>query len=207
MKLSLKQVGIVIALVLGVLILFLPAQDNSGYKFDPESLSKEIAQSSDQIDPGSLSEWLIEGRRDFMLVDIRSEKEFADGAIKGAENIPLDTLLLRDTIESLPTEKLIVLYSNGSSHAAQAWLVLKSAGFDSYTLEGGYNYWNKYIMNPEAPKPDAPDDEILRYRTRIAVKNHFGGGAETAVADQTQPVKKKKIIKRPPRKKKKLKGC
>lgn len=207
MKLSLKQVGIIIALVLGVLILFLPAQGSSSYRFDPEALSKQIASNNDQIDPDSLSEWIIEGRRDFMLVDIRSADEFGKGAIKGADNIPMETLLKRDTIDTLPKEKFIVLYSNGSSHASQAWLVLKSAGFDSYILEGGFNYWNKYIMNPDTPSVDAPDDEILRYRTRLAVKNHFGGATEITSADNQPPVKKKTIVKRPPRKKKKLKGC
>lgn len=211
MKLEGKQIGILIALVLGVIILFLPGQDRTKYRFDPEGISRSIKKNDDQIDPGTLSEWIIEGRRDFLLIDIRSETEFEKSRIKGAENIPLQRLLKKSTIEELPEDKMIILYSNGSSHASQAWLVMKAAGFDSYVLEGGLNYWNRYILNPKAP-PDpgeASDDEILLFQTRMAVKAYFGGElTENSTNDTTANVptkKKKKIVSKP--KKKKLKGC
>lgn len=212
MKLHGKQIGILIALILGVIILFLPAQDNAKYRFDPEAIADSIDGKEDQIDPATLSEWIIEGRRDYHLIDIRSAEEFGQGHIKGAENIPLKDLLKKNTLEDLPEDKLLVLYSNGNSHAAQAWLVIKTAGFDSYMLEGGFNFWNKVIMNPKAPTANAAgeisDDEILRYKTRLSVKNYFGGDS-TAVSDQaaTTQQPKKKIVRRPKKKKKKLKGC
>lgn len=209
MKLQGKQIGILIALLLAVIILFLHGQDNRKYRFDPGAIARNIEEKEDHIDPTTLSQWIIEGRRDYQLIDIRPPGAFAKGHIDGAENIPLAQLLQRDTIDELPGDKLVIIYSNGSSHAAQAWLVLKTAGFDSYMLEGGFNYWNKVIMNPTAPSADAPDDEILRYKTRLAVKNYFGGGAgpTAAPAIAPDPKTRKKIIIKRPRKKKKLKGC
>ncbi|MCK4766434.1 MAG: rhodanese-like domain-containing protein [Candidatus Aminicenantes bacterium] len=206
MKLVTKQTGILIALILGVVMLFLPAQDSSKYRFDPEKIAENITESRDQLDPRTLSEWIIEGRRDFFLVDIRDEKDFTTGSIEGAENIPLSQLLKKSTLDELPEDKMIILYSNGSSHAGQAWLVLQAAGIDAFVLEGGFNYWNKVILNPEAPQAGASDDEILLYRAKLAVKNHFGGGG--VESDMSQPKQqKKKIFKRPRKKKKKLKGC
>lgn len=212
LKLEGKQIGVLVALLTAGFILFLPGQDNAKYRFDPAALAESINEKEDHIDPVTLSEWIIDGRRDYMLIDIRSAGEFEQGHIKGAENIPLEQLLQKSTLEELPEEKMLVIYSNGSSHAAQAWLVMKTAGFDSYMLAGGFNYWNKVIMNPEAPSNqgtlEISDDEILRYQTRLAVKNYFGGDA-AAVSNPAAPVSqtKKKIIRSPKKKKKKLKGC
>lgn len=208
MKLESKQIGMLVALVLGIVMLFLPAQDSKKYRFDPGTIAKSIEESEDHIDPSTLSQWLIEGRQDFMLIDIRTPGEFEQGHIKGAKNIPLAQLLEKDTLQELPGEKYIILYSNGSSHAAQAWLVMNTAGFDSYMLEGGFNYWNKVIMNPNPPSGQVSDDEILRYKTQVAVKNYFSGGT-AAGANPVVPddkIKKKPMIRKS-KKKKKLKGC
>jgi rhodanese-related sulfurtransferase len=208
MRLEGKQIGVFIALILGATILFMPSRDNAKYRFDPDRIAKYISGNEDHIDPTTLSQWIIEGRKDYMLIDIRSPKEFEQGNIKTSENIPLDTLLLRNTLEALPANKLIVIYSNGSSHASQAWLVMKTAGFDSYVLEGGFNYWSKTILNPNAPSNDGEvsDDEVLRYKAQLAIKNYFGGAA-TTVSNEAPPTNqpKKTVILAP--KKKKLKGC
>jgi len=207
MKLAGKQIGVLVALVLAMVILFLPAQDSKKYRFDPRAIARSIEESEDHIDPGTISQWLIEGRRDFMLVDIRGPEAFAAGHINGAENIPLSQLLQKDTLDELPKDKLMVIYSNGVSHAAQAWLVMKTAGFDSYMLEGGFNYWNQVIMNPKAPADEAPDDEVLQYKTQLAVKGYFGGDTSSA-SDQAASVDKPKTKKITPKAmKKKLKGC
>lgn len=209
MRLVGKQIGVLVALVMAIVILFLPGQDSKKYRFDPQTIARSIEESEDQIDPKTVSEWIIEGRRDFMLIDIRGPEAFKQGHIKGAENIPLSQLLQRDSLDELPEDKLMVIYSNGSSHAAQAWLVMKTAGFDSYMLEGGFNYWNRVIMNPKVPAGEVSDDEILRYKTQLAVKGYFSGDAAMApsqVASLDKP-KTKKIIRKPRKKKKKLKGC
>ena len=170
--------------------------------------SEEPAATTDvsvkTVSPQQLSEWIIAGRNDYQLIDIRSEKEYNAGYIKTAENIPLKTLLQRKTIEQeLNTDELIVLYSNGNSHAHQCWVVLKSSGIDCYVLQGGYNHWNKAIMNPSLPA-DSSEDEILRYKRSKSVSNHFGGSTVSDV-DSGNKVKKKKIFKK--RKKGKLEGC
>jgi len=143
-----------------------------------------------------------------MLIDIRSPEEYYKTSIKGAVNIPLEKLLKRESLDELPAEdKLIVIYSNGNSHAAQAWIVLKSAGIDAYLLEGGLNYWSKVILNPQPPSGEFSDDELLEYKAAKSVGNYFGGGsASTPEGEITQPKKKNKIF-RPKKKKKKLKGC
>ena len=132
MRIINKQLGFTIAILLGIIMLFLPGSDKSKFNFDPELLSSIIVSNEDQISPETLSEWIIEERKDYRLIDIRDEKEFNEGNIKTSENIPLKTLLSRNTLDDLSQDqKTIIIYSNGNSHASQAWLVMNSAGLDS----------------------------------------------------------------------------
>ena len=123
MKLENKQIGVLVAAILAIIMLFLPGTDQSKYSFKPEALAKSISESEDQLSPRELSEWIIEGRKDYQLIDIRKKAEFKKGQINGALNIPLKKLLLKKTIEQELGDKLTVIYSNGNSHAHQAWLV------------------------------------------------------------------------------------
>ncbi len=209
MKIFNKQLGISTALILGIIMLFLPASDSSKYRFDPTSLSDSILNGEDQISPETLSEWIVEERKDYTLIDIRTENEFNSGNIKTSENIPLNNLLKKETLEELEEiQKTLILYSNGTSHASQAWLILNSVGLDSYILEGGMNYWNKVILNPNPPTDEASDDEILRFKAKAAIAGYLGGGSGlSSDTNSSQPKKKKKFKKRPKKKKKKLEGC
>ena len=208
MKLITKETGVAVALVLGVIMLFLPATDISKYRFDPEKLSSLILDGEDRIPPETVSEWIIEGRKDYMLIDIRSESEFNEGNIKTSENIPIKELLKKEKIdELLDEEKTVILYSNGNSHSYEAWMILKNAGVDAYVMQGGMNYWNRVILNPEKPSDEASDDELLVYKSKAAVAGYFGGGSGVQ-SDSGKTVKKKiKFKKKRKKKKKKLEGC
>jgi len=205
MKLENKQIGIAVGLLLAVMMLFLPNVDAAKYKFNPETVSKWIENKEDHVTPIELSQWIIAGKADYQLIDIRSSKVFQKGHIKGAINIPLKKLLKKTTIDNeVSDSKMIVLYSNGNSHAHQAALILKTIGKDTYVLEGGFNGWIATVLNPKTPKTFT-DDEILKYKASQSIANYFGGGSGNQVADQPK-AKTKKVIRKK-RKKKKLEGC
>ena len=92
------------------------------------SLAQLVAAGEDHVTARELSDWLIKDRRDFILVDIRQLREFDAGHIEGARHIPLNRLLAEQALDSLPAGRTIVVYSNGSAHAAQAALLLRLAG-------------------------------------------------------------------------------
>jgi NADPH-dependent 2,4-dienoyl-CoA reductase/sulfur reductase-like enzyme/rhodanese-related sulfurtransferase len=72
------------------------------------------------------------------LVDVRTVGEFADGAIPGAVNIPLDDI--RDSEDRLPTGRLIVTCKVGQrGHSAVR--LLSQLGRDVANLDGGYLTW------------------------------------------------------------------
>ncbi len=207
MKLEGKHIGIVVSLVLGLILAFLPVQSRQ-ITVNPDELAQAILNTEDRINPQTISQWLVEGNSEFSLIDVRSAEEFQQGHIKGAVNIPLTYLVKLATIENLDTDKTLILYSNGISHASQAWVVLHSAGVqDVVVLEGGLNYWNKVILNPQAPNPYASNDEILVYKAKAAIASALGGGGLEVQDNQSETLKLKPIIKKKRKKKKADGGC
>jgi rhodanese-related sulfurtransferase len=135
--------------------------------------AKRIAAGEDHISASELADRLVRDQRDFELVDIRDEADFAAGHIEGARHISLAGLLAADSLASLPAGRTIVVYSNGSAHAAQAALLLNLTGRDALALLGGYNYWQAYLHDPEkAGVAEMDPAERARYQ---AVACRFAG--------------------------------
>jgi len=71
-----------------------------------------------------------------LVVDVRTEDEFLDGAYPGAINIPVGELLSR--LDELgPKDRPIVLYCATGSRSALAAKLLKVSGFKDVTNAGG----------------------------------------------------------------------
>jgi len=61
------------------------------------------------------------------LVDVRSEKEYQQGAIPGALNLPVNQL--EQHASTLDTNKPIIVYCRTGGRSATAQLLLKKIGF------------------------------------------------------------------------------
>jgi rhodanese-related sulfurtransferase len=161
---------------------------------DFQDLARAIIHGEDQIGVDTLADWIIKGRKDFVLLDVRPQQAFAAGHIPSAQSMPLTYLVERQTLRRLPRERKILVYSNGSREASQAVVMLRLAGLEAYALLGGYDFWTRHVLHPELPA-NAGDDEILRYRKRQAVACYFSGNykggpaqPEAAAAGFTPPV-------------------
>ena len=137
------------------------------------SLAQMAAAGDDHVTVQELSDWLIKDRRDFELVDIRETREFDVAHIEGARHIPLAALLSEQALSSLPVGRTIVVYSNGSAHAAQAALLLRLAGREALALLGGYNYWHAYLNDPE--KAGVAEMDAAQRAQYQAVACYFAG--------------------------------
>ncbi|MCS7067865.1 MAG: rhodanese-like domain-containing protein [Meiothermus sp.] len=83
-----------------------------------------------EVFPNELSLWQKKGA---LLLDVRSEAEYASGHIPGARNIPLERLLEElDTLQS----PIITLCATGN-RAGLAAEVLEYEGFEAGKLVGG----------------------------------------------------------------------
>lgn len=78
---------------------------------------------------------------DFILVDVRPTKEYAQGHIKGAMNIPPDRI--ENAINTLPLDKTIVAYCRGPYciYSHQMINTLRQQGVKALRLDEGFPEW------------------------------------------------------------------
>jgi rhodanese-related sulfurtransferase len=108
---------------------------------DPVNLAGMVAANHLRSDL-LLADWSELEKTTAMLVDVRSETEFADGHIPNAQNFPLETL--RDRFHELPRNREIWLICGVGQRAYYASRLLKQRGYPVKVLSGGmqtYQAW------------------------------------------------------------------
>ena len=84
-------------------------------------------------------------RQDIAIIDVRTNEEFALGAIDGAINIPLDDL--RDRLNDIPRNKPIVVVCAVGLRGYLAQRILLGSGFDNVrNLSGGYKLYTSATL-------------------------------------------------------------
>jgi rhodanese-related sulfurtransferase len=158
-----------------------PSSD-SAYK----QLSQAIVHGQDQVGADTLADWIIKGKRDFVLLDVRPQSDFTAGHIESAQSTPLTYLVEPKTLARLPKDRKLILYSNGNRKSSQAAVMLRLAGFDAYSLLGGYQFWNERVLHPTLPA-NAGNDEILKFKKQQAVACYFSGNYKGGSGESGPP--------------------
>ena len=151
-------------------------------------VAQSAARQEDRVSVGELAEWLIEERKDFVLVDVRARDEYMKAKIHEARNIPLAELVSTESIAALPADRKIVVYSNGSENAAKAITMLRLSGLDAHLLTGGYNAWHERILNPDISAEEL-DGESLQVSAQRAYACYFVGDRGEGAAERGQEAK------------------
>jgi rhodanese-related sulfurtransferase len=81
-------------------------------------------------------------------LDVRTPKEFAEGHIPGAVNVPVDEL--RQRLAEVPKDRPIIAYCQVGQRGYLATRVLLQAGYDVRNLSGGYKTYLLYHPTPPA---------------------------------------------------------
>ena len=174
MKKSLK------AMLLSIVVVSIAACGMSNESdFSLTDIAQAAARQDDRESVEDLANWLIEGRGDFKLIDVRTPEDFASGSIADAENIPIALIVTQDVLMRLPTDRMVIVYSNGSENAAKAAVLLRLSGIDAHLLAGGYNAWHQRILNPDI-SADELDGETLQISAQRALSCYFVGGSGEA---------------------------
>ena len=108
---------------------------------DPVNMLGYMAENvlSGLCDPVQWSELEEYRSCGYELVDVRTEKEFADGHIPDSRNIPLDEL--RERVSEIGTARVVVTCQVGQ-RGHTATLLLGDLNFDAKNLDGGYETWS-----------------------------------------------------------------
>lgn len=85
--------------------------------------------------------WDFVKENNAVILDVRTSKEFAGGAIEGAININVDDL--RENLQNLDKERVYAIYCQVGLRGYLANRILKNNGFKVVNLNGGYNLWSK----------------------------------------------------------------
>lgn len=167
-----------LALALGILALFGSPQSGDTVTINSREMASLVESEVDHVTVQELADWIIQGRGDMRLLDLRPAEEYAGYHVPGAENV-----LLTDLLDyPLYRNERIVLYSGGGIHSAQAWFLLQAHGFrGSYILLGGLDAWKDEILFPILPNDDTPAAATERRRVS-SISEHFGGTPRSAVA-------------------------
>ena len=104
-----------------------------------------------EIDSLELSAWQ-QDQKEFLLLDVRTAGEMAQGIIPGGVPTPLNAL--PEKITDLPKDKLVVLYCRTGARSAQATAYMTAMGFNNtYNLRGGIMDWLRQGLGVSTPDP------------------------------------------------------
>lgn len=194
-----------VVVFLGLVIAMVPENTTQPYKLSPQKMLEEVQFGTEMIHPDHLAHWLVNEDPSIRLIDVRTPEEYEAFHLPGALNIPFNSILSPEFTPVVDQGvKMNILYSNGSTTAQEAWMILRQLGYENnYVLQGGLNYWVDVIMDPDAPETTSPDDELAKYDFRKGAGQFFGGGAaieKTAPADKPieMPTIKRRDRKKPP---------
>jgi rhodanese-related sulfurtransferase len=201
----------VFALALGFFAVFIGTPDNNvKATINIKELSLLTENQVDKVASVDLADWIIKGKADFRLLDIRSPKEFKEYHIPVAENLPGSDLY---NATFLPTEKIIICGNDGVQ-TAQGWFLLKARNYKSvYVLDGGIKNWENKILFPKIPDNPTPDQQ--KEFDKIKEVSQFFGGTPMTGENESSQMKSIKMpeIKLPAvapgatKKKSKREGC
>jgi len=83
---------------------------------------------------------MMQDKKDFVLLDVRTPSEYRQQRLNGAVFIPLASL--RSRFVELNKEKPIIAFCNYSLRGYEAAIILKNQGFrDVKVLDGGLEMW------------------------------------------------------------------
>ena len=106
-----------------------------------------IATGRDHMEPEELADRLLAGEPGIRVVDIRSKREYQAFHIRGAVNVRLQEL--PGYLAPFKNRDLIILYSNGMTHPAQARDSLARQGFTNvYFLTDGLQGFMERCLKP-----------------------------------------------------------
>jgi rhodanese-related sulfurtransferase len=210
-NLSIEKKLALFAFLLGVVALFAGnPYGGTTIKVNEKDIALSTVGNADKVSVNELADWIIKGKSDFELVDLRSEEKYNEYTIPNSQCIPLPQI----SSSELFRNQKIVLFSDDDITASQAWFILRTKGYKGvYILDGGLDAWKDKVLFPKTPL-NPTKEQTEEFEKMKEVAKFFGGQAQS---DSTMVETKQQIklptsnnttnIVVPKGKKKKREGC
>ncbi len=210
-----KKIEILIMSLLfvgGVVAIFLPNIKPNPKIVGEEELLNNLNKKERYISTDELAQVLMEGDQSYMLIDIRSSKEFEKYSIETAFNVPFDSIMNKNNLllfDQNENTRTVVIYSTGTSKADRTWLKLLSFNYKNVkVLKGGLNRWYQTILNPQKPTNKLLTGKLEdQYLFRKGAQVYFTGANPIGNTGATKPKKSNNKPVMKPKKKEDQGGC
>lgn len=139
-----------------------------------------VSQTQRQLEPRELASWIIEGRRDFAVIDLRNQQDFAKAHVKDAVSCGVCHVdaeqgrkAVQETMFVDLSKKLVLYTANGDEVVELPKLLAKNPRL--FTLKGGWAGWQREVLAPVSFE-GVTDSEVLHERQyREAIRAYFSG--------------------------------
>lgn len=157
-----------------------------------------VSQGERTVKPAELAAWIIEGRRDFAVIDLRDEADFKKSHVKDAVSCGTCHVsknegrqAMQETMFVDLTKKLVLYTETGTETVDLPKLLAKNPRL--YTLQGGYEAWTKEVLAPVSFGGEVSADELQVKQKREAIRAYFSGERPSTApaALPMEPIKRK----------------
>lgn len=132
---------------------------------EPEILLQRTKTEFEAIRQNFNTVWVapdaVKDRLDeYFVVDLRKPEDYAQGHLRGAQNIPFPPFAapgegIGAKMETLPKDRKILVYCYTGQTGGFTTALLRLNGFDVYNLKGGFNAWKAANLPIEEATPEA----------------------------------------------------
>lgn len=164
----------------------------------PRKLTHAVdARDHAQVKPTQLAEWVIEGRRDFTVIDLRSPDDFGQGHVKNAVNCGhchANAAEGRAAVEKgdfVDLSKKLVVYTATGKEPVELPKVL-AHNPNLMLLEGGYQGWQDQVLAKVSFDGVTDPERLNELARKEAMRAYFAGERPSAAPAvlPTAPIRK-----------------
>lgn len=110
-----------------------------------EKMEEIMENTYQQMSMDEAKEWM-EQETDYILLDVRTQEEYAQGHIPNAINIPNETIANEDLAQLPDKAQKILVYCRSGNRSRQAAEKLVKLGYTDIVEIGGINSWQGDII-------------------------------------------------------------
>ena len=111
-----------------------------------KNLSEDLSTSTKVVIDSLELQQKINSNDDIYLLDVREPEELQRSMIEGSVNIPLAEIFQPGGMDSIPTDKPVVVICGSGNRATIASYVMAQEGIDFQILQGGIKSWDKIVQ-------------------------------------------------------------
>jgi rhodanese-related sulfurtransferase len=162
----------------------------------PRRLRYEVeAKAHRAVAPAELARWIIEGRRDFTVIDLRGPPDFEKGHIRSAVNCGHCHVDRSEGQKAVTagnfvdlSKKLVVYTETGEEHVELPKILAHHPNL--LLLKGGWRGWQADILAPVSFDGVTDDERRVELLRREAVRAFFAGERANTAELPMAPIKR-----------------